>query len=48
MGRRKNFFKMYREFGHLPSTRFAIPELNHNHRPFKTTTIDKTDGEKAE
>jgi len=47
MGRQKNFFKMYREFGDLPSTRFAIPELDHNRRPFKTT-MDKTDGEKAE
>jgi hypothetical protein len=47
MGRQSYFFKIYREFGHLPSKSFASPELDHNRRPFKTTTMDTTDGDKA-
>ena len=48
MGRQKYFFKIYREFGHLSSKRFASPELDYNGRPFKTKAKDKTDGDKVE
>ena len=29
MGRRKNFFEIYRQFGHAPSKRFASPAIGH-------------------
>jgi hypothetical protein len=29
MGNRKNFFEIYKQFGHAPSKRFDIPGLGH-------------------
>ena len=40
-GQQKYFFKIYREFGHLPSKRFTSAELGYNDRPFKTTAKGK-------
>jgi hypothetical protein len=48
MGRQNYFFKIYKEFWHLPSKRFASPEVDYSCRPFKTTTVNKTDGDMAE
>jgi hypothetical protein len=39
MGRRKNFFEIYKQFGHAPSNNFASPVPDPQHSTYRAAEL---------